>query len=249
MNDKQTTTSSTGSSSKAVNGAVDSIAKGLKKEVGKPAAVFDSSLYGGVGDTTKAGWDSALTAANNPGYSTAVNGAIDSLGKAASGQDYGMNDPGYAALRQNTINDTQAAVNQEFNASGRFGGGTHVGALGEGIGKATSALDYANFQNDRNWQATAAGLLPQAYQSSLLPSATIGGVGAAQDANTQAALLGQNDLFRRKNDATLNKLGQESSILGGTAGAAGTTSTTTTPATPWWQSALGLGIGAAGAFL
>ncbi len=71
-------------------------------------------------------------------------------------------------------------------------------------------------------------------------------MGGAQDANTQALLLGQNDLFRRKADAKLNQLGLGTSILSGNAGASGTNTVATQsqPQTPLWQSLLGGTIGA-----
>ena len=83
--------------------------------------------------------------------------------------------------------------------------------------------------------------MPSLYQGALAPSATQGAVGAAQDANTQAALLGQNDLFRRTADSKTDLLAKLSSILAGTGGQAGTTTTQSSPATPWWQSALAIG--------
>lgn len=67
------------------------------------------------------------------------------------------------------------------------------------------------------------------------------GVGQVQDANSQAELLAQNDLFRRKNDAGYDNLarilGLANSGLGQQAGVK--------QETPWWQTALGgvLGLG------
>lgn len=214
--------------------------------------VFNESLFSPAGSTTQQGWQGALTAANNPGYSASIGKAIDSLGNAAAGNDYGTNDPGYATLRANAGNDALTSVMGAFNNSGRLGGGSNVKAAGEGVTNALAGLDYANFQNDRNWQATAAGLLPQAFQSSLLPSSAVAGVGAAQDANQQGILQGRNDLFQRQQGNQWDTLARASGILNGTTANSGTTTTTTSPAaqqTPWWQSALGLGIGAAGAFL
>lgn len=247
---QQTSTSTTGSSNPKVTETVNKLLGGLNTAYDAgPPPVFNSSLYSPAGATTQQGWQSALGAAGNPAYSDAISKAIGSFGKAAGGQDYGTNDPGYAQVRQNAIDDTQRTVNQQFNGAGRFGGGTHVGALGEGISKTISGLDYGNFQNDRAWQTGAAQLLPSLFQSSLLPSATQGQIGAAQDANQQGILQGNYDLQQRQANNKTDWLAKLSSILSGNAGTAGTTTTNTQPGTPWWSSALGLGLGAAGAFL
>lgn len=247
---QETTTSTTGSASPVIRGTLDKLFGGLSSayDTGAPP-VFNSSLYTPAGATTQQGWTSTLNAAANPDYAAGTAGAIKSLGNAASGGAYGMNDPGYAALRQNAINDTQTAVNSQFNNSGRFGGGTHVGKLGEGISNTIAGLDYNNFQNDRNFQLSAANALPGAFQSSLLPSALQGSVGAAQDANQQGILQGNYDLFNRTNNNKTDWLSKLFSLGTGGAAAGGTTTTNTQPSTPLWQSLLGTGIGAAGLFL
>lgn len=236
-----------------VTKTVDQILGSVQTELAKDPQVFDQSLATPAGATTQAGWNSTLTAANNPGYTSALSGAISDYGDIASGKRYGTDDPGYATLRANAANDAQELINGQFNSSNRFGGGSHVEKLGEGVTSALAGLDYGNFLNDQQRQAQALQLLPGAYQSSLLPGAAQTGVGSAMDANTQSILLGQNDLFRRKADAKLNQLGQGTSLLAGNANASGTNSSSTstspgTPQTPLWQSLLGGAIGL-GSFL
>lgn len=221
-----------------VGGAVDA---------GAPP-IFNSSLYSPSGATTTAGWNSALTAAANPGYSTAINNTINSLGTAAGGGDYGTNDPAYAALRAKAGDDALKSVNGVFNNSGRLGGGSNVQAAGEGVANALGSMDVNQLQNDRAFQLSAASALPQAFQSSLAPSAIQTGVGSAMDANNQGILQGSADLQQRQAQQQTDWLSKISAILNGNAQAGGTTSTTTQPATPWWQSALGLGTAAIGAF-
>lgn len=230
-----TNTSTTAPANPMVTSTVDKILGGVQGELGKTPAVFGESLYGGQGAQTTA-------ALGNTDFSNGINGALKSFGNAASGGAYGMNDPGYATLRANAGNDAQTMINGQFNNSGRLGGGSANKAVGEGVTNALAGLDYANFQNDRQWQAQSAGMLPGLFQSSLMP-------GQIQDASTQAALLGRNDLFRRTNDANKDQLGWGASVLGGPASASGSTTTQTSPATPWWQSALSLGLGAGAAFL
>lgn len=251
MGDQQnTSTSTSGSANPQVTATLNKLLGGLNTaySAGAPP-VFNSSLYTPAGATTQAGWSSALTAANNPTYSGDINSAISSVGNAAAGNDYGTNDPGYAALRTKDANDASVLANSEFNNSGRLGGGSANIALGTGITNALSSLDYTNFQNDRAYQQSSAALLPQLFQSSLLPSSTEGAVGAAQDANQQGILQGNYDLSQRTNNNQTDWLAKLSSILGGQAPVAGTTTTQSTPATPWWQSLLGGGVSLAGALL
>lgn len=254
MGGTTSTTTNTSSSAPAnpdVTATQSKLLKGLQGAYDGGVKVFDKSLYPGAGSTTQQGWQSMLNAANNPAYSGAINNTIGDFGAIASGQRFGMNDPGYAQLRQKAIDDTQSAVNQQFGASGRFGGGSHVQSLGEGIGNAVAGLDYANYQNDQQRQMAAAAALPGLFSASLQPASAIGAVGSAQDADAQARLQAENDLFRRQNDTAWDALARSSSILAGTAPVGGMTQTNTqtSPATPWWQTALGAGIAGAGLFL
>lgn len=248
--DTQTSTSSTGSSNPMVTSTVNKLLGGLGSayDAGAPPT-FNSSLYSPAGATTTAGWNSALQASQNPDYASAAAGTIKSLGTAASGGDYGQLDPAYATLRSNAANDAQTLINGQFNNSGRFGGGTNASKVSEGVTNALAGIDVNQLNNDRAFQLSAAGALPGAFQSSLLPSSIQSGVGAAQDANQQGILQGNADLQQRQANNQTDWLAKLSSILSGNAGTAGTTTTSTQPSTPWWQSALGLGIGAAGAFL
>lgn len=236
----QQATTTSGSSNPQINSLVSNLAgkTNAALDAGAPA-VFNKSLYGGVGDTTKNSWASVLGAAGNPDYASGIGGAISSLGNAAAGNAYGMNDPGYAALRAKAGDDALTSVNSVFNNSGRLGGGSNVKAAGEGVTNALSGMDYANFQNDRTFQQQAASMLPALFQGAQLPGATQGAVGAAQDADTQASLLGQNDLQQRTGNANTDYLAKITSMLGGQAPAGGQTSTSTTPSPPWWMGLLG----------
>jgi hypothetical protein len=108
-----------------------------------------------------------------------------------------------------------------------------------------AGLDYSNFQNDQQRQMAAAGMLPGLFNASMAPSAAIGSVGAAQDADALARRQGEADLFTRTNDAKWGQLAKASSVLGGTAPFGGTTSE---QQVPWWAAALGGASTVAGAF-
>jgi hypothetical protein len=239
----QKTTSTSGPTNPQVTKTQTTLLKGLEDAYKGGIAFNPQSLYPGVGGTTKAGWAQTLGAAGNQDYASGIGGAISDFGDIASGKRFGMNDPGYAALRAKAGEDTLTGVNSIFTGSGRFGSGSHVKDATKELGNVYSGMDYANYQNDVARQQQAAGMLPGLFTASLAPSAATGAVGSAQDADALAKRQAENDLFRRKNDAPWDALGRASSILNGTAGAGGTTSTTTSPSTPWWQSLLGVGIG------
>jgi hypothetical protein len=96
----------------------------------------------------------------------------------------------------------------------------------------------------RAYQAQATQMLPSLYSAAQLPAATIGAVGAAQDADKQAGLMGRYDLKTRQDNSVTDWLAKLTSISSGNAQAGGMTNTQTDtrPSTPWWQSALGLGM-------
>jgi len=238
-----TTTSSTAPSNPNITATVNKLLGGVNSAYSAGAKTFDKSLYTGAGDTTKDAWASSVAAASNPEYAAGIKGAIADFGDIAAGNRYGTDDPGYAALRSKVANDTLTDVNSWYNAAGRLGGGSNVNAASSGLADALAGLDYTNFQNDQARQERAAQMLPTLFNAGQLPSATIGTVGAAQDADQQAARQGEYDLFTRKANANTDLIAKLSSILAGNAATSGSTTTQTSPSTPWYQGLFGLGLG------
>lgn len=206
--------------------------------------VFNQSLYGGVGNTTKQSWQDALNASANPDYTNGVNGAISSFGDTAAGKNIGTADPGYQTVRNKLSNDVLTSTNAAFNNSGLFGSDNNQYSAASGLADSLGGLDLQQYNNGLDRQAAAVPLLQQLYAAAQQPAATRGAIGSAQDADAQAALLGQNDLYQRQNGSLFDTLARSSSILNGTTANAGNTTTTTSPAaqqTPWWQSLASLG--------
>lgn len=239
----QQTTQSTTSNSPAVTALTDKLANGVSGLVSAGSKVYQNPLYTGLSDTTMAGVNSLSSAGNNPDYSANVNSALNEFGSIAAGQRFGEAAPGYAALRSGVIDDTLAATNSAFNASGRFGGGANVNQANLGIGKAVAGLDYQNYQNDIARQQQAASALPGLYAASLAPAQTQLAAGSILDADSLARRQADADLFDKVNNSGWNDYARASSILNGTAQAAGQTVTNTTPTAPWWQQALGYVVG------
>lgn len=236
----ETTTQTSGPQNPMVDQTTTKLLTGLQGQVDKGTAVFGQSLNPGAGQTTQNSWASMLSAANNPDYNAGVAGATADFADAAAGNQYGANDAYYKQLGDDTLRD----VNAMFTSSGRFGSKSHVGTAVKALGD----VNNANIAADRAWQTQAAGALPGMFSAGMAPSQAMGGVGAAQDANALALRQGENDLFRRQNDAGWSTLGQATSILAGNAGAGTQQQTQTSPAAPWWQAPLQIGGTLAGAF-
>jgi hypothetical protein len=243
--DTQTTssTSSSAPTNPAVTATTNKLLGGINDAYDAGLKVNPVSLYGGVGDTTKQSWQQALNASANPDYANGVNGAISSFADTAAGKNIGVDAPGYQTIRNKLQNDVLTATNGAFNNSGLFGSDNNQTAAASGLTDSLGALDLQQYNNGIAQQQAAVPILQQLYAASQQPAATAGAVGAAKDADTQATLLGNNDLFRRTNDSQTDLLAKLSSILNGTAATSGntTTQTNTSPAPNPWYAALGLG--------
>lgn len=245
MGGSQTSTSTTKPANASITKTTNNLLGGIDAAWAKGPSVFNESLYAGLGDTTKNGLQSLMGSANNPAYSSGVQGAIDSFGRTASGANLGMNDPGYATIRNKLSNDVLTSTNNSFNNSGLFGSDNNQKQAASGLADSLGALDYQQYNDSQDRQVQAAGLLPGLYQASQQPASTMLSAGAIQDADAQATLQGRYDLSTRQGNAQTDLLAKLSSILNGTASTAGSTTTTSQPSTPWWQSALGLAVGLA----
>lgn len=278
-----TQNTSTAPADPMVTQTVDQLLGKVQSINNQGSSFYPNSTYVPSGSTTQQGWQSALTNANNPGYTAGINKGINfnssllgNNGLTADqsslygqmgdlGHAYDSNSDAVSRLRSNLVDDTSKQVNSIFNASGRFGGGSNVTALGEGIGNALAGFDSNIY--DKSVAARQGALTGQAnlaqtgvgnafnagnnleslFRSLLLPSQTIGAVGSAQDQNANATQQGNADLWQRQYDAPINRLLQLSSALGTNSNTAGTnTNSTQTPAqAPWYQQIGGglLGLG------
>lgn len=238
-----TSTTSTAPANANVTATTNNLLSGIDAAWAKGPSVFNQSLYAGTGDATNKGIASVLNHANNSDYMGGITGAINSFGDTASGLNLGQNDPGYATLRNKLSNDVLTSTNGAFNNSGLFGSDTNQKAAASGLADSLGALDYQQYNDSLDRQTQAAGMLPGLYDALMKPASSQLQAGALQDADRQAALQGQYDLSQRQGNAQTDLLAKLSSILAGNAAVSGSTTTQSTPSTPWWQSAIGLGLG------
>lgn len=164
-----------------------------------------------------AGEDAATT--NQLGRSLSALGAQDGFRLAQAGE-----------LR-NTIGQIDSSVDNRA---------TTLGGLLSGQTGTASARSGA-MTNAASLQLQAANGAGQAYQNAIAPSMTSIGVGQAFDADRQAQLLAENDLFQRQQNAQLDKTGNILGLLN-----AGAETPGIAAETPWWQTALGYVAGNAG---
>lgn len=180
--------------------------------------------FTGAGDTTKNAWALGKSSAINPVFDSSLQGALQSYGDTAAGKNIGINDPGYAAIRAKLSNDVLTSTNGSFNNSGLFGSDNNQKAAASGLTDSLGALDYQQYNDSLDRQTAAAQLLPQLYSDQQLPSATLGAIGSAEDANTA-----NNNTSRQSQIIAL------ANALNGVAQTSGTTSTTYQPSQPWWS--------------
>lgn len=272
--DTQQSTTTSGATNPFVDSTVSRVLEGLQNEMGNGTAVFNKPLYTGLSGTTRAGLQNIGTAADAGagGLGDAFNwarGTVNSggynpaLSSAQSGIEGYLREsqadaPGYATLRAGVADDTMSGINEAFNASGRFGGGSNVESASKGLGSALAGLDYQNYGDRLSRQlggnqalagigqtamgnaAGASAAMPSLFSGTLMPGQAQVGAGAIMEADALASRQAENDLFRRQNDSMWDTLGRSTSILAGNAGASGQTQTTTTPTAPWWQTGVSL---------
>ena len=216
-----------------VNPTLSTLLKGVQNEYAATPKgfYFDKPLYAGTGATTDNALSTILAGANNPAAGQAFGNTFNEVSDIAAGKRFGMNDPGYAALRAKVGSDTLLGTNRAFNESGLFGADSNQRSAGEGLANALAGLDYGNYQNDIARQERAQASQAGAFQNTLLPGQAALGVGQLQDADAQAALQAESDLALRKANAPTDFLAKLSSILAGNAASGGSTSTTTSPVT------------------
>jgi hypothetical protein len=78
MGDNQvSSTSTTNPTNPKITETINQLLGGVQDAWKTGPQVFGESLYGGVGDTTRQGWSSALTAARNPAFNSALSGSMN----------------------------------------------------------------------------------------------------------------------------------------------------------------------------
>lgn len=115
------------------------------------------------------------------------------LGRIASGEFIGQEDPNYRAIIDRAKQEAGTSVNMMSGARGRFGSDFHQGTLAREIGNIEADYGYRRLQDEQarqmaaiDRQMGAAAATPGAYQATLAPFQTQVDVGRAYEADAEA---------------------------------------------------------------
>jgi len=235
--DTQTTVQSSAPTNPAMQAAATTIGNQLNTQLNAGVKPYTESMVPGMSSQTQSGIDSIANNPNNSLFSNGISTAIGQQANIANGNV--VDDP----TRRRVLDDAITASNSVFATNGRFGGDTHSQNVAESATNALGSLDYGR-------QQQAIQNLPGLYSASQMPGSAFLQAGQIQDAYNSAQAQDKARIFDVTNNAGWNNLQRGASIFSGTAPASGTTQTgtMTTPQRPWWETALGVGTAAAGAF-
>jgi hypothetical protein len=213
------------------------------------------------------GVDNALKFSGNLAGGSGPSLTEQNMLDTANGKFIGQSDPGYDTIRRKLSNDVLTSTNAAFNGSGLFGSDNNQKEAAAGLTDSLGALDLGQYNDslDRRNAAlaaiegtrqtgvnnafSAAQMLPGLYTAGQMPAAQLAGIGAAEDADKQAALMGRYDLNERLDNAKSDRLAKLGGVLSGGASASGTSATTYEPQQPWWAGPLGFGAQVLGSAL
>lgn len=258
-----------GLSSPEMKAAAGTIGSQLNSALQGGVKPYTESMVPGLSSQTQAGINSIMSAAGNTGGLNAANswaqGTIGTGGYNAAltnaqrgAQDFvdaaSANSPAFLAQKQQLIDDVTANTNAAFNANGRFGGGSNVDSLAQGLSAGLIGLESDRQgrllagsnalagigQTAMGNAAGAAGMLPGLYQAGMLGGQAQIAAGQIADANAAAQAQDRARIWDATNNANWNTLQRGASIFSGTAPVSGTTQTQTQQ-TPWWQAPLQIG--------
>lgn len=235
MGDVQTGSQESGLSNPAMQAAATTIGNQLNTQLSAGVKPFSDSMVPELSRQTNAGVNSLANNPNNSIFGGAIGDTMGEFGAIASGERMGGNDAAWAGVKDQVATD----VNATLQGSGRFGGGSHAGALAKGL----AGVDLQREQSNEQRQMAAAGMLPGLYQGSQLPGQAQLQAGQTMDAWNSAKAQDTARIFDATRNAGWNTLQRGGSIFAGTAPVSGTTQT---ESQPWWKVGTGLGATALG---
>lgn len=220
----------------------------------QPGTVYGGQRVANMTDLQKVGMSDMWGQASNS-Y-RGIDAARTGLMGVAAGQGYDKN-PYFDATVQKSMGDItrnyQEAIapqtNANFARAGAFGGSAWQQAnernqrgLGEALGNTSNAMRSGNYQNERQNQMQAYGLLPQVSQAGMGVAQNMYNMGAQGQAQDQALLSAAQQAFMEQQQAPINQLGILGNAVSVGMGGAGKTETGANPnyRNPF-QTALGLG--------
>lgn len=189
------------------------------------------------------------------GGSDLLRGAQGMVGDTAGGKYLSDGNPFGSAMAQRTTADVMPGLNATFAKAGRTGSDAHQYTLSRGLAEGMAPANMQMYENERGRMMQAAGMAPQLAQADYMDAQMLRGVGAEREAQAQKGIGEQMARFNfgqnRDAQALQEYLGYAGSIGGMGGASSGTSDGTTTQEQKQnpMQTALGLGLMGASAFM
>lgn len=204
---------------------------------------------------------------SNGGFNSTQQGALNQLQGTASGGYLGPNEYLNKYL-DDASNKTANNVNMQFSMGGRYGSGAHTQALANEIGTLRNNAMMQNYATERQNQLAAqngilgagtqanaqlmqaAGMTPELYQASYLPSQMLAQVGSQYEDLSQKQLQSDIDKYYADQQQPFQQLQAYADMINGVSNKYGTTTQAQKGGgQSTLQTLLGAGLLGAGLFL
>ncbi len=210
---------------------------------GQGQQYFPGETYTGLGTTTNNALGQMQTLAGQGGVQPGYQQAADT----ASGAYLGGANPYLDQLYSSGADDISNRLKSLYSGMGRYGSAPMEGELAQNLGNFRAQIYAHAYENERNRQLQAAGMLPGLDQARYQGADRLAGVGMVQDADRQAKRDSEVARFNFGQQAPMDALSWYNQIINGTAGLGGTTnSETTEPGPSFLQKLLGAVTGIGG---
>jgi len=204
------------------------------------------AVYGGqrVADLSANTQQGMAGLANNAGYGQ----SSDFYKNTLQGDYLNAGNPYISQVQQSVQDATMPGINATFGGRGMAGSTIHQNQLAQGMSNGMASHLFANYENERNRQMTAAGQLPAMYGQQARDQLTAGGI---QDQQNQNVINADMARFEQQRTAPIRAVSEAMPYLmqGGQAFGTqtGTQNSTQTTSPSQFSTILGAGMMGLGA--
>jgi len=199
-------------------------------------AVYDGQRVADLSGNTQQGMAGL---ANNQGYDQSANFYENTL----NGDYLNAGNPYISQVQQSVQDATMPGINATFAGRGMAGSTIHQNQLAQGLSNGMATHLFANYENERNRQMSAAGQLPAMYGQQARDQLTAGGI---QDQQNQNVINADMTRFEQQRTAPIRSVSEAMPYLmqGGQAFGtqSGTRNSTQTSQPSQFSTVLGAGM-------
>lgn len=174
--------------------------------------------------------------------------AGDYTSRVMGGEFLNAGNPHLANVFSNIQSQVMPAVNSQFSAVGRYGSGAHADTMTRALSQSLAPFFFGNYETERGHMADAARFAPEFAAEDYRDIGMLDLVGMQKQQLAQREIEDAMQRHAFVQDLPQNKLQDYMATIGGAYGGS-TTSQQPYFQTPWWQQALGGGLGLLGAGL